>query len=202
MWKNLKNFLFYIWSDLKTRAQEATIRDKYAVCCVLSALASVLSVATPLLTALIVKNIINNFNMKGIIPSVIAMVIIKGTRMLLRGRVSKLLRDADARAPMAWLQRRISKKLWWVEPIISSWGWFGEKINKLTGGVSMSVSSFMVSFMTDLINIFLSGTVYYFTQSYVLSVLVTFTIPLLSVMPWIARKTKKNSKNQNVYNIF
>jgi ABC-type multidrug transport system fused ATPase/permease subunit len=193
-WNNLKTSFFYIKNEIKIRAEEAVIRDRYAICCVLSALASALSVVNPLLTALIVQNIINNFNLKGIVPSIIAMIMVKGTKMLLRGKVSKLLRGGDVRAPSAWLQRRISKKLWWLEPMINNWGFLGVVIKKLTGGVSVKISAAMVSFITDIVNIFLSGVVYYFTHSYALSLLVTFAIPTIAVLPWFAEKTIKNEK--------
>lgn len=153
-----------------------------------------LGVATPLLSALIVSNIINNFNIKGIIPTIIAMILVKGTKMLLRGKVNKLMRGAKAEAPLAWLQRRISKRLWWLEPMVSSLGWIGMVITKLTGSIKVKAAAFAASFLTDMIAILASGIMFYFTRSYALSVLITFTLPLLSVMPWLAKKAVKFEK--------
>lgn len=122
------------------------------------------------------------------------MILVKGTKMLLRGRVNKLMRGADAQAPLAWLQRRISKKLWWLEPMVSNLGWIGMVITKLTGSVKVKASAFAASFLTDLVVIIAAGVMFYFTRSYALSVLITFTLPLLSVMPWLTKKSVKFEK--------
>ena len=183
-----------LYGEWRENKEVFVIRHRYAICCVLSTLASLLGVATPLLSALIVSNIINNLNVKGIIPTIIAMILVKGTKMLLRGKVNKLMGGAQAQAPLAWLQRRISKRLWWLEPMVSSLGWVGMVITKLTGSIKVKASAFAASFLTDLIAIIASGVMFYFTRSYALSLLITFTLPLLSVMPWLAKKTVKFKK--------
>ena len=47
--------------------------------------------------------------------------------------------------------RRISKKLWWLEPVVDNWGWVGLVITRLTGGVSAQAASLIASMLTDTI---------------------------------------------------
>jgi ABC-type bacteriocin/lantibiotic exporter with double-glycine peptidase domain len=166
-------------------------KNRYAFCCVLSAFASLLGFVNPVLSSFIVANIIKDFNLRGIVPILISMVIVKGTRMYLRSTVTSRLRG-NTRAPLIWLQRRIGKRLWWIEPIVGSWGWVGmtiKRLTKLTGGVSIQIASFIVTTLSDTVNALAAGIVYYFTQSYVLSLLTALIIPSLAVVPWFAKKS-------------
>lgn len=162
-------------------------RYRYGFCCLLSALASLLGIINPILSSFIVSNILNNFNLAGIIPSLIAMAVVKGLRMFLRSRVNLNLKG-NMRAPLIWLQSRIGKKLWWVEPIIGSWGWVGVIMTRITGGVSAQAASFLASFVTDTINTLAAGIVYYFSRNYILSLLTALILPTLAVSPWFAGK--------------
>jgi len=192
MMKSLRNY------DTIKKAEKTdgfTARHRYAFCCAMTTLASLLGLVNPLLSSFIAQNIINNFNLKGIIPSLFSMIIVKGARMYLRGNVSKRLKGGSMRAPLVWLQHRISKRLWWLEPMVNNWGWVGLVITRLTGGVSASTAAFFASMLTDTINALLSGIVYYFTQSYVLSLLTALVIPALAVVPWFALKTARIRKH-------
>lgn len=173
----------YLISYLSDRLNIAVKRDKYAICAVLSAISSLLSVANPLLSALIVKNIKNNFNFKGIIPSIIALIIVKGTRMLIRGKINKLLREGDIKAPLEWMQKKIKKYFSWLEPMIEKWGFIGEFLTNIKGGIDLRLSAAVTSFLTDFIIIIVSGIIFYFTGSYTLTVVISFLIPTLSVIP-------------------
>lgn len=164
----------------------------------MSAIASLLGIVNPVLSSYIAQNIKSNFNLKGIIPSLIAMVIVKGTRMYLRGSVSAQLKGGSMRAPVVWLQHRISKKIWWLEPMVNNWGWVGMVITRLTGGVSAKTAAFFASMVIDTINALLSGIVYYFTQNYVLSVLTALIIPSLAVLPWFASKTIRYRRMEKI----
>ena len=161
---------------------------RYAYCCLMSSFASFLGFVNPVLSSFIAQNIINSFNLKGIIPALISMGAVKGTRIYLRSNVSSKLKGS-MRAPAVWLQRRISKKLWWLEPMVDNWGWVGLVMTKLTGGVSVQAASFIASMITDTIIALMAGIVYYFTQSYILSLLTALIIPALAVVPWFALKT-------------
>jgi ABC-type bacteriocin/lantibiotic exporter with double-glycine peptidase domain len=166
-------------------------KNRYGFCCVLSAFASLLGFVNPVLSSFIAANIIKDFNLRGIVPMLAAMVIVKGTRMYLRSTVTSRLRG-NTRAPLIWLQRRIGKRLWWIEPIVGSWGWVGmtiKRLTRLTGGVSLQVASFIVTMLSDTVNALSAGIVYYFTQSYVLSLFAALIIPSLAVVPWFAGKT-------------
>jgi ABC-type multidrug transport system fused ATPase/permease subunit len=176
-------------------------RHKYFICCVMSAAASMLGFVNPLLSSFIVKNIINNFNLKGIIPSLISMAIVKGTRMLLRSRVAIELRG-NMRAPIVWLSRNISKRLWWLEPMVDNWGWIGMVITKLTGGVSAQTASFFATMVFDTTNSLVSGIVYFYTQNYILSLLSALVVPTLAVVPWFTEKTiRKHTAKIRLRNI-
>jgi hypothetical protein len=165
-------------------------RHRYAACCLMSSFASLLGFVNPVLSSFIVKSIIDNSNLRGIVPTFVSMAAVKGTRMYLRSKVASQLKGS-MRAPLVWLQHRISKRLWWLEPMVNNWGWVGLVITKLTGGVPAQTAAFIVSMLTDTVNALLSGIVYYFTQSYVLSLLTVLIIPSLAVVPWFASKTMR-----------
>lgn len=162
-------------------------RNKYSVCCLLSTFASLLGIVNPILSSYIASNILNHFNLAGIIPSLVSMAAVKGLRIFLRSRVTLTLKG-NMRAPYSWLQSKIGKKLWWVEPMVESWGWAGLVMTRLTGGVSAQTAAFITSTLTDTLNTLASGIVYYFTQNYVLSVLTALILPAFAVAPWFAGK--------------
>lgn len=166
-------------------------RHRYAFCCALTTLASLLGFVNPVLSGFIADNIIRDFNLRGIIPTLIAMAAVKGTRIFLRSRVALELRGGNMRAPLVWLQRRISRRLWWLEPMVGNWGWVGLVINRITGGVPRQVAALITSSLTDTVNAVMSGVVYYFTRSYVLSLLTALVIPTLAVVPWFAKNTMR-----------
>ena len=162
-------------------------KDRFGFYCVLSSIASLLGFVNPVLSAYIVSNILNNFDLSGIFASLISMGAVKGTRMYLRSTVSNNLKG-NIRAPMFWLQNRIGKRLWWLEPLVASWGWVGMVLKKLTGGVSVQTSMFIATMVFDTINAVAAGLVYYFTKSYILSLLSALIIPAFAVAPWLADK--------------
>lgn len=183
----------------KEKANGLIARHRYSVCCLMSSAASLLGFVNPVLSSFIAQNIISNFNLRGIIPSIIAMVAVKGTRTLLRARVAGQIKGGSARAPIIWLQRRISRRLWWLEPMVDNWGWVGLVITRLTGGVPAQAAMAIASMLVDTINALLSGVVYYFTQSYVLSLATALIIPSLAVVPWLAVKTIRGRRLAGIH---
>ncbi len=174
-----------------TKINELINKNRYFFCCVLSAFASLLGFVNPILSSFIAANILHDFNLKGIIPLFVSMLIVKGTRMYLRSTVTYRLRG-NTRAPLIWLQRRIGKRLWWIEPMVGSFGWVGilmRRLSKKRGGVSIQVASFIVTSISDTVITVGTGVVYYFTQSYILSLLTALIIPALTVVPWFAGKS-------------
>lgn len=161
-------------------------------------LASLLGIVNPVLSGFLAENVLSNFNLKGIIPTVISMIMVKGTRMYLRSQVGKKLKGS-MRAPLVWLQRRISRKLWWIEPMVDNWGWVGMVMTRITGGVSIQAAAFIASMTTDTINTLLSLIVYYFTRNYILSVLTALVLPSLAVVPWFASKTIRYRKYSRIF---
>lgn len=195
---SIKILKSYGLPDKEEKPHRLISRYRYSYCCLMSALASLLGIVNPVLSSFIAQNIKSNFNLKGIIPSLIAMIIVKGTRMYLRGSVSAQLKGGSMRAPIVWLQHRISKRIWWLEPMVNNWGWVGMVITKLTGGVSARTAAFFASMVIDTINALLSGIVYYFTQNYVLSVMTALLIPSFAVLPWFASKSMRYRKLEKI----
>ncbi|HEX2938927.1 MAG TPA: hypothetical protein VHO66_08415 [Ruminiclostridium sp.] len=186
-------------SNNKNQDGEKLISNNvYAKCSVMTFLASLLGIVNPVLSSFLAENIISNFNLKGIIPTVLSMVMVKGTRMYLRSRVGSRLKGS-MRAPLVWLQHRISKKLWWMEPMVSNWGWVGMVLTRITGGISLQTAAFFASMITDTLNTLLSGIVFYFTRNYFLSVLTALIIPTLAVVPWFASKSLRYRRFNRVF---
>nr|PZM87760.1 MAG: hypothetical protein DIU81_08590 [[Clostridium] cellulosi] len=183
----------YHYSNNVPESEKVISSDTYAKCCIMTFLASLLGIVNPVLSGFLAENVFSNFNLKGIIPTVISMITVKGTRMYLRSRVGKKLKGS-MRAPLIWLQRRISRKLWWIEPMVDNWGWVGMVMTRITGGVSVQAAAFIASMITDTINTLLSLIVYYFTRNYILSVLTALVLPSLAVIPWFASKTIRYGK--------
>jgi hypothetical protein len=171
----------------KKRPSEA--RRRYGLCCFMTLTASLLGFVNPILSSFIAQNIIDHFNLTGIIPSLVSIFVVKGARFYLRARAGSELKGGSSRAPVIWLQKRISRKLWWLEPMVVNWGWVGLVLKKLTGGVSVQVSAAIASMLTDTVNSLVSGIVYYYTQSYLLSLLAALVIPAVAVLPWLTVKT-------------
>ena len=164
-------------------------RHRYGLCCFMTLTASLLGFVNPILTSFIAENILNNFNLAGIIPSLVSIFAVKGARFYLRARAGSELKGGSARAPSIWLQRRISRRLWWLEPMVSNWGWIGLILTKLTGGVSAQVAAAVASMLTDTINSLVSGFVYYYTHSYALALMAALIIPAAAVLPWLTVKS-------------
>lgn len=188
----------YHYSNDVPESENVISSDTYAKCCIMTFLASLLGIVNPVLSGFLAENVFSNFNLKGIIPTVISMITVKGTRMYLRSRVGKKLKGS-MRAPLIWLQRRISRKLWWIEPMVDNWGWVGMVMTRITGGVSVQAAAFIASMITDTINTLLSLIVYYFTRNYILSVLTALVLPSLAVIPWFASKTIRYRKYKRIF---
>lgn len=183
---------------IKERIHQFIAPHRYAFCCVLSATASLLGFVNPILSSFIAENILNNINLKGIIPTFVSMLAVKGTRMYLRSIVASQLKGG-MRAPAVWLQRRISKRIWWLEPMVDNWGWIGLVITRvMRGGVPAQAAAFIASMITDTINALMSGVVYYFTQSYILSLLTALIIPSFAVVPWFTLKTLRYHRKAKI----
>ena len=184
---------------IKEEYAELVARHRYSLCCMMSLFASLLGVLNPVLSAFVAKNVIDNFNLKGIIPSLVSLYGVKATRMYLRTRVGAELKGGSIRAPIIWLQHRISRKLWWLEPMVDNWGWVGLVITRITGGVSVQASAAIASMIMDTVNALLSGIVFYFTRSYVLSLATAFIIPAAAVVPWLTVKTLRSRRHRDLH---
>lgn len=166
------------------------IRHRYAYCSVLSSIAGILGFVNPLLSSVLVAKLMHRFDLIEILPYVFAMAAVKGTRIYLRFTISVIL-EGNQRAPLIWLQHRIGRWLWWVEPLVHNWGAVGMMITRLSGnnGLSGQIASFITYFITDTAITVSSGIVYYYTQSYVLSLLSVPLLPMLIILPWATEKS-------------
>ena len=189
-------------------------RYRYAICCALSAVASLLSFVNPLLAGVAVQRALFSLSLP---PVIAGMGAVNGTRILLRGTVSRLLRGRQ-RSPLIWLQNRVGKWLWWLEPALHVWGLPGIVLKKfgrffasrgllarLPPGrlrprkqrrLTLSVASSAVYFAADVCVTSLSGLIYYFSRSYPFSLLPVL-LPAAAAAPWFAQKSRRLRRNRN-----
>lgn len=164
-------------------------RHRYAICVFYGSLASLLGFVNPLLSSYITGRLLIAFNMEGVIPALISMLAVKGMRTFLRFRMSVNL-QGNSRAPIVWLQHKIGGFLWWLEPMVDNWGLIGHTLRRFwKNGVSSQVAIFITSSLTDTFDVIIAGIVYYFTKSYILSLLSALMLPFTSALPWFAQKT-------------
>jgi hypothetical protein len=138
------------------------------------------------------------------------MALVNGVRILLRSTVSSMLKGRQ-RAPLIWLQNRIGKGLWWLEPVLHVWGlpgiilkkfghWLTSRgliARKLQLGsppknrrLTLSIASSITYLLADVCVTALSGVIYYFTRSYILS-LFSVLLPAAAAAPWFAKKSNR-----------
>ena len=187
-------------------------KHRYAICCILSGLASLLSFVNPLLAGVFVNRAISAISVPSIRPLILGMALVNGTRIGLRSAVSSVLKGRQ-RAPIIWLQKRISKRLWWLEPVLHGWGLpgillkkFGRWLNfhRLTSRLlslghhkspikrplTLSIASSIVYLAADACVTALSGVLFYFTHSYVFCLLAVL-LPAAASIPWFTKKSKR-----------
>jgi ABC-type multidrug transport system fused ATPase/permease subunit len=185
---------------------------RYAICCVFSAAASLLCFVNPLLAGIFVNRAISAFEPPSITPLIAGMAIVNGTRILLRSTVAFFVKGRQ-RAPLIWLQARIGKWLWWLEPVLHVWGLPGIVMKKFGRWLSahrltsrllhlgprrphknrrlaLNVASSITYIITDFFVTALSGVIFYFTRSYMLSLL-SVLLPAAATVPWFAKKSKR-----------
>jgi len=190
---------------------------RYAICCILSSVASLMSFVNPLLAGVLIDRAVSSFSLPSVTPVIAGMGLVNGTRILLRATVAKLLKGRQ-RAPLIWLQNRIGKWLWWLEPVLHVWGLpgiamkkFGRFLaaNRLTSGnlffsslkphknrrLSLAVASSIIYLMTDVCVTALSGVIFYLTRSYYLSLLAVL-LPAAAAAPWFAKKSNRLRKRK------
>ncbi|MDR3645076.1 MAG: hypothetical protein P4M02_08385 [Clostridia bacterium] len=167
-------------------------KSKYVLSCLLAAVAGLLGIIDPILTSLLVARVMNYHAFSRAAPVLISLLAVKGIRIYARMTMAKLLGN-NQRAPIIWLQHRIGNWLWWLEPLLHNWGWAGMVVTRLFGstGVAAQMASVISFMLTDLSVSFAAGTIYYFTQSYLLSFLSVLILPTLIVIPWFTRKSRR-----------
>lgn len=173
-------------------------RNRYAVCCLLSVFAGLLGFVNPVLSSTLAAMLRRRLSLTAAIATFAAMVLVKGLRMFLRSRVTVVMRG-HMRAPYVWLRQRIGRRLWWLEPMVASWGWAGTVLARLSGppGVSAQAAAAIASTLTDTFDAAAAFVVYYFTQSYVLSLLASLAVPALAVFPWASRRLRPERRPQS-----
>ncbi len=169
--------------------QSFLARNRYAVCCLLSVFAGLLGFVNPVLSSALAAIFRRRLSLKAAIATFAAMVLVKGLRMFLRSRVTLVMRG-HMRAPYVWLRQRIGSRLWWIEPMVASWGWAGTVLTRLSGppGISAQAAAALASTLTDTLDAVAAFVVYYFTQSVVLSLLASLALPALAVFPWATHR--------------
>jgi ABC-type multidrug transport system fused ATPase/permease subunit len=172
--------------------KRSQVKHRYALSCVFSSVAGFLGVINPLLIILLVDKAKNNFDILNILPTLIILVATKVLQFVLRVKTAKFLKG-NQRAPLIWLQHRIGKWFWWLEPMLHNWGWVGMLVTKLCGnsGIVAQIASAVTYTINDTLITVASGVIYYFTDSYVLSFLTILILPAIFVIPWFTKKTLK-----------
>jgi hypothetical protein len=171
-----------------------------------------MSFVNPLLAGVFINRAISTFSLPNVTPVIVGMGLVNGTRILMRGTVARLLRGKQ-RSPLIWLQNRIGKWLWWLEPLLHVWGLPGIVVKKLgkffaahrltsgmfargrkkahkTRRLSLAVASSVTYLLTDACVTALSGVLFYLTRSYALSLLAV-VLPALAAAPWFAKKSNR-----------
>lgn len=173
------------------------ITNRYAYCSVLSAIAGLLGFVNPLLSSVLVAKAIRRFDLMSLLPYALAMVVVKGTRIYLRFTISVVLKG-NQRAPLIWIQHHVGEWFWWVEPLVHNWGIIGMILTKFSGGNSLGaqIAAFITYYLSDTVITFTSGIVYYYTQSYFLSLLSALLLPVVIIVPWFTEKGLRISKTR------
>lgn len=171
------------------------IKHEYAYCNILSAFSSLLALMLPILTSLAVDRVMFRFSLRSVLPFIILIFAIQTGRTFLRMTISKYVGDNE-RAPLFWLQHRLGNWLWWVEPLLKKWGALGRLIQKFGGknGIPRQIAISVSLFFSDTFTTLLSGYIYYFTQSYILSVLSWLLLPMLTILPVLTKKMSRHSQ--------
>jgi hypothetical protein len=140
------------------------------------------------------------------------MALVNGTRIALRSTVASVLKGRQ-RAPIIWLQNRIGKGLWWLEPVLHGWGLPGILLKKfgrwlrahqLTSPVlslgkrnlalkrplTLSIASSIIYLAADACVTALAGVLFYLTHSYAFS-LFAVLLPAAASVPWFTKKSKR-----------
>lgn len=187
-------------------------RHRYAICCVLSGLASLLGFVNPLLAGVFISGAMSSLSLTGITPFIAGMAFVNGTRIFLRNTVANLLKGRQ-RSPIIWLQHRIGKWLWWLEPALHGWGMPGIVLNKfgrwlkarkLTSPAlevgrdkpavnkryTLSIASSIIYLFADACVTALSGFLFYLTRSYTISLLAVL-LPAAAAVPWFRKKSRR-----------
>ena len=170
-------------------------KHKYALSCLLSSTAGLLGLFNPILSSMLVKRAKESFLLMNLLPVIICLVAVKLTRMYLRISIAKLL-GGSQRAPFIWLQHRIGRWLWWLEPMLHNWGWVGMAVTRFSGssGLAPQVASSVIYTLSDTGITVISGVIFYYTENYVLSFLSVLILPTLIVIPWFTEKSAKIRK--------
>jgi ABC-type bacteriocin/lantibiotic exporter with double-glycine peptidase domain len=173
------------------------VKHRYALSCVFSSIAGLLGVLNPISTILLIEKAKDTSDIIKLLPFIIIFISAKALQFFLRVKTAKFL-DGNQRAPIIWLQHRIGKWLWWMEPMLHNWGLVGTIVTKLSGstGIAVQIAAAVTYTLNDLLITVASGIIYYFTDNFILSFVTVLILPALFVIPWIAKNTLK-SKNFN-----
>lgn len=185
-------------------------RRRAAAGTALSAAASLLVFANPLLAGVFISRLIRAASLPAVAPVVVGMAAVKGTRMLLRAAAAKLLRGRE-RAPVYLLQAHIGHALWWLEPIFHSWGAAGMAVSRVRrwmfrhrlisrgllpgrprrrlpeGFWRDRIAASAAYYLSDSCVTLLAGAVYFYTRNRLLSLLPGL-LPAVGVLPWFAER--------------
>lgn len=190
--------------------QKIIVRYRYALSCLMSSLASVLGLVNPILAGVLVGRALRVFSMPVIAPVVSGMLAVKAARMLLRTAASRIT-GGGIRSPILWLQRKIGRWLWWVEPLLHSWGIAGLALQRRLGlfhlirlpprrvsagsDTGMKIASALTFSLLDTLVTTASGLLFYLTRNYAASFLAAL-LPAFGAAPWFAEKTKRLSRTR------
>lgn len=179
------------------------VKHRYALSCVFSSLAGFLGVINPLFVIMLVDKAKDNLNILNLLPTLIIVIATKLLQFMLRVKTAKYLKG-NQRAPLIWMQHRIGKWFWWLEPMLHNWGWVGMFVSKLSGstGIAVQIASVVSYIINDTLTTVASGVIYYFTDSYVLSFLTILILPAIFVIPWFTGKTLKLKSYTKDYDEF
>lgn len=178
-------------------AKSAHTGRRYAAACMMAAAAGILGLIDPVLTSLLVSRVMKGQDFSRVSIVLVSLLAVKGTRIYARITMSKMLGN-NQRAPLIWLRRRIGGLFWWLEPLLHNWGTVGLVVDKVFGstGAAAQIASFISYALTDLIDSFVAGFIYYLTENYVLSFASAMILPTLFVLPWYQEKTRRLYKKE------
>jgi ABC-type bacteriocin/lantibiotic exporter with double-glycine peptidase domain len=175
--------------------KRSQVKYKYALSCVFSSIAGLLGVLNPISTILLIDKAKDTSDIIKLLPFIIIFVSAKGLQFWLRVKTATFL-QGNQRAPIIWLQHKIGKWLWWMEPMLHNWGFVGMIVTKLSGkaGIAVQIASAVTYTINDLLITVASGVIYYCTESFILSFAVVLILPALFVIPWVAKNALKFKK--------